>query len=1319
MSISVSKRLWAIQGNGAWARWAPEYKRWDHYSEQRKFIFADPSTGEACYFVNPDGTVHWRNVDRNQNKKFPGIKAKSVAVGGSSRLWAIKDNGVWARWAPEYKRWDHYSEQRKFIFADPTTGQACYFVNPDGTVHWRNVDRNQNKTFPGIKAKEISVGGDNSLWAIQENGVWARWASKYNRWDIYSEHRGHIFADPSTGEACYFVNSDGSVQWRNVDKNQNKTFPGIKAKVSNATAPAQPAIIFGNKSSSFTKTFTAPAGKTYTSGTADIYVRGDLSHSTEYITTTIDGKEVGKISSGKDSSSWSLWKKNVDLTQYIKGKISFDIKGDPTAAVNYGPDDMSKYWELGFDFDLRSEVKAPTVVFGNKSSSFTKTFTAPAGKIYTSGKANIYVRGDLSSSSEYITTTIDGKEVGKISSGKDSSSWSLWKKNVDLTQYIKGKISFDIKGDPTVSVNYGPGGMSKYWELGFDFDFQIEDKKLIPSQSITARISLVEDYDLHMNKVHVYRTIITYPFEVTEVDIKAEKEIEVKIDDVKYKLNPAIAVKVPKNLLSKMVITVPCTNLGVPAIYIKTDKMEQGEKYIVCMDTPGYRKIEGLKKGIIAKSRNELNIKSKYKDADCHHAETAIRLLAQAHQSTYNHLEGSNTISRDRYVRPHNMDNLHWSYHKDHGFKALKPEEIDAATGNPTLKGATVSQWFGEDIFHAAKKATEIVVHTVAHTAEAAYKLGKNAVNTVENVATDAADTLYHVAEDEVKGAIKTGDDLLHGNISKIPGDVWDAQKSIVKDVLTGGENIAEDAVDGVGNALVITFKWAEEEVQYILSHTGQVGAAIQGILHQLEVEMEHFLAWVAEKLGWDDVLKIQDFVEKNINDSFDEIPKIISTVKTSLDGIISNANNSVQKTIASARKQVLNKQGTKIQINYFDKPKEQSDVIMSRVFTHESGDFSGFPSQDIPINAKNSFEKIVNTISKKFKDDNNLNEAISRLESDFSNLSSIPLAEVPDQIKLIALDLLEIAAESAIDLVGALLDVMLDLLNELFTWFKTLANTVIDLPFISALYAKLTHGKPLTLIGFSSLMIALPAKLIADTRNTKLATLLPSHGQSLSNTQTVFGFLYAGCVFFNGLCNALLDCKPVAPVRNNYLPIPGGNAPTPMTCLNKTLLYVDFAAQVFGNPAGDFSVVMPPKDATSQQLTAFAIVEGIWVYQWLLFAIDVAFAIEDRAENSDFGLYTQLGMEIIHLALFLEYNHEDSKTHEDGNWNSINWAFFMDPMEGIFQTGRTEAAMSATVGYSYPIVPIADFLLQSVYAGLYANGILDVNKMSDDTTQE
>lgn len=222
-------RIWAITEDGSWARWAPDLNCWEIYSEKRQFIFADPTTDQACYYINLYGSVHWRNVDKDKTISFPGIVATAISVGGNNRLWAIRENGCWARWAPDLGNWEYYPEKRRFIFADPTTEEACYYIDEEGTVFWRNIDKNDDKIFPGINAKMITVSGDNRLWAIQENGQWARWAPDLERWEVYSEKRRFIFGSPESGSTCYYVNKNGTVHWRNIHKDMERKYPGITA----------------------------------------------------------------------------------------------------------------------------------------------------------------------------------------------------------------------------------------------------------------------------------------------------------------------------------------------------------------------------------------------------------------------------------------------------------------------------------------------------------------------------------------------------------------------------------------------------------------------------------------------------------------------------------------------------------------------------------------------------------------------------------------------------------------------------------------------------------------------------------------------------------------------------------------------------------------------------------------------------------------------------------------------------------------------------------------------------------------------------------
>ncbi|MCV6587689.1 MAG: DUF3421 domain-containing protein [Marinobacterium sp.] len=118
------------------------------------------------------------------------------------------------------------------------------------------------------------------------------------------------------------------------------------------------------------------------------------------------------------------------------------------------------------------------ILLGGKSNISTNTMIATAGHQFKSGKADIYVRGDMSASSEYITVNMDSETLGNASSGRDSSEWFLWKKDVDITPFINGKNVFEIVGKPTSQVNYSPAGMNKYWELKFNCD--LDEEKAAP-----------------------------------------------------------------------------------------------------------------------------------------------------------------------------------------------------------------------------------------------------------------------------------------------------------------------------------------------------------------------------------------------------------------------------------------------------------------------------------------------------------------------------------------------------------------------------------------------------------------------------------------------------------------------------------------------------------------------------------------------------------------------------------------------------------------------------------------------------------------------
>lgn len=874
-------------------------------------------------------------------------------------------------------------------------------------------------------------------------------------------------------------------------------------------------------------------------------------------------------------------------------------------------------------------------------------------------------------------------------------------------------------------------------------------KKTPNHLGVSARISLTEDYktDNNVNLISVYRAIVSFPIGTIEAELTAVQDIEVEIDGKRYALNPARPVTVPTNVLGKMVLIKKATELSIPAIKVHTSEMREDESYVICLDQPSYAKIAKLEHNAIADNKNKLNIPEKYSAEQCGHVQEIVTQLAMAYQPTYNYVEGANGVCRDRYIRPHNMDNLHWKYSKDGGVTRLSPDQAHEETKNARVV-STAGQSFLDVIGDAFEKAEEIVVHTVKASAVMAYKQAENVGKTVDHVATNAANTISHIAEHEYKGIVKAGNDLVHGNISGAIGDVIDTDKAVIKDVITGGENIASDVIEGDINALVITFKTAEEEIQYILDHTGKVGSAIKGFLKKIELEIEDFLAWLAGKLGWDDILKVQKAIEQTFNDGMDQMPSIINNLKTVIDEGFKTIKTDLHSNIQQAREYFGANPNWVDQSEHdpatLDKAQEHTDWLMSKVVSDsETSASDNFVVPEPPENLKDRIEGFIKTLSDKVGNDTTLNNAIENLKEDFRDLFQGSLVDAPNKMIMIVLDLAEIIADVAIDIINTVIDALLDCFSDLIKWFQKVVNTPIELPFITDIYRRLTKGDQLTVLNFSSLLIAIPTKFIAEFFGDNLASMIPSASQSLSGQQKLFGYCYAGCQLLNGILNGLLDLEPpeaihevlaqqqqgqpieLQPILNGeFQLLPANNDPNRLVravnryenwfnrlnghqkFITNCSLIIDFFAQIFGSPSGDIHIIRLPKN--EKEKDAWACMMGIWAYQWLMWVIDLAFiADNNRPENSEIGSGFQGFFEILHFLAFCKYNSLDSKNHKNQRYNLINIAYFIDPWEGILQMGRMNWCIELTEGWSYVLVPpFADILCQYSYAKFYLEGI-------------
>jgi L-arabinonolactonase len=238
----MSTTLWAATTDGQIANYSSATGTWKTYDYSTTSIFADPKNASSLYYTNADGQVVLLDVETNKSTVYPTtvsggnpgtppMKAKMISVGGQNTLWVIDSNGTWARYSTGTKSWDPYTGQQTFIFAGSVAPGACYYIDENAAVNWRNVNDNKNMTYPGLLATAVTANRCNPPYAIGEDGTLNSWDEEASSWINYpSVACQSIFADPKNACRCYFVTPSGAVcLYCTSAKSVIQEFPNIVA----------------------------------------------------------------------------------------------------------------------------------------------------------------------------------------------------------------------------------------------------------------------------------------------------------------------------------------------------------------------------------------------------------------------------------------------------------------------------------------------------------------------------------------------------------------------------------------------------------------------------------------------------------------------------------------------------------------------------------------------------------------------------------------------------------------------------------------------------------------------------------------------------------------------------------------------------------------------------------------------------------------------------------------------------------------------------------------------------------------------------------
>ena len=190
----------------------------------------------------------------------------------------------------------------------------------------------------------------------------------------------------------------------------------------------------------------------------NIWIHGDFASSSEYLDNVkIGNHNFGRMYGVGDDGTY-------DIEYAHDGGSGEDVEGTLTLVHGENTNNSTRSW----NFNLSSFNSATNVII-----------------------KSIWVRGDFSSSSEYLSNvTVGGHNFGTMQGSGDDGVWDRMfngNKAVNMSGNIVSASVF-----PSAQINYSPSGSPNWWQLKVQFYQEPE-----PEEDLGGPLELTENFDLN------------------------------------------------------------------------------------------------------------------------------------------------------------------------------------------------------------------------------------------------------------------------------------------------------------------------------------------------------------------------------------------------------------------------------------------------------------------------------------------------------------------------------------------------------------------------------------------------------------------------------------------------------------------------------------------------------------------------------------------------------------------------------------------------------------------------------------------------------
>ncbi|MFN2390844.1 MAG: PQQ-binding-like beta-propeller repeat protein [Pyrinomonadaceae bacterium] len=369
--------------------------------------------------------------------------------------------------------------------------------------------------------------------------------------------------------------------------------------------------------------------------------------------------------------------------------------------------------------------------------------------------------------------------------------------------------------------------------------------------------------------------------------------------------------------------------------------------------------------------------------------------------------------------------------------------------------------------------------------------------------------------------------------------------KEFFDKVVKGAAKIVHIALDAVGAAVHTIYDDAKNAYRFVVNSVEDAAKVLAGIFKTVLGDLKKPVEWLSYVFDWDSILANKELIKNTALAGFTKlgtvvdnlIDKEIANVHTffqNLEKTVVSDIQTIQETVVTDFTGATTPFGSKplqSQQNAGNNPQliygmngaksyAKSRWLVSKFKENASQatiSGSGTDADNLILTELQKFEKAVIAIIEDPKNGvQTISDELKQFLSDFSNLITNPSEFVEKSFN----DILNIIADIAVLLlkvVDLVVEGLLELLKAVFDSLLNLVTQTIDIPFISALYKKIS-GADLSVLDLFCLMVAIPSTIILNAANapTNNVRSLESESSGLEG----YAIMLAGATyaFFDGL---------------------------------------------------------------------------------------------------------------------------------------------------------------------------------------------------------